>query len=775
MVLILLFTHSLHSPSIPSSLRPSLIARPCATPTLPPPISLLSNQMYTLPSRCEVSPLWETIRVNRVFILQHSRQGENVLWKSVVDTLQNIMETKQLPYRILLRPSNTKLPARASAYSLQRSGSADGSTHLALSQSLSSTASSSAAAVAAPATATATATATFSSASSSNPLEPPALPPAVQVGDICQMVASAADIQEIDKDWQLAEKLAGDVAQLDNFADIETYCLGKIQGLVTVTSAARSTDDYAVDEKFRAAARAFRTTFHLDEGERMVSFYACAHQRFQNQGWMYISENYLGFYALVMGMETKLLIELKDIVDLKKERTKRGLLDDGLRVITTDPQTSSHLFCNLFRRDEAYRILEQLASKAMHRMLKHANTDTPGAALSGVVAGDTPPAARTSAENLTAVAKGSSTLKQDIDEQQKNMRFQNMFHLPMTERLLDEARSILWMMDVAGFGKYFGRIYFGDTFVCFQTYNPEDCSLVLPYFAVRRLERINTVSQVHAINISTCHQMKYSFQLGSDGGIVERVCDVLKDRLKFHVPLAKKMRPLMDTLASEALLEGRPISYGGFGIEFGYPGDPKKTKEKSKTKYWMSYFRENGRNLTLIRTPKFVRLIRIGLPNTLRGELWELCSGALWERFTKPDYYVNLLQKHAGQRSMSMEEIEKDLNRSLPEFPAYQRDTGINALRRVLTAYSFRNPELGYCQAMNITVSVLLIFMSEEQAFWTLTMLCEKLLPGYYSTTMYGAMNDQQVFETIVAKMMPMVRMMVGRADASIIISSSQP
>lgn len=109
--------------------------------------------------------------------------------------------------------------------------------------------------------------------------------PALQVGDVCQLVAVAATLTEIEKDWRLAEKLAEEVATLTDFADAETYCLAKIQGLVAVASADRSQDDYAADEKFRAAARAFRSTFGLGESERLVSFYACALNKFQNQGY----------------------------------------------------------------------------------------------------------------------------------------------------------------------------------------------------------------------------------------------------------------------------------------------------------------------------------------------------------------------------------------------------------------------------------------------------------------------------------------------------------
>ena len=118
---------------------------------------------------------------------------------------------------------------------------------------------------------------------------------------------------------------------------------------------------------------------------------------------------------------------------------------------------------------------------------------------------------------------------------------------------------------------------------------------------------------------------------------------------------------------------------------------------------------DNGRNATLIRQPTFHKLIRVGLPNRLRGEIWELTSGSLYCRLQSPKQYSEVLAKFHGQPSLAIDEIEKDLNRSLPEYPGFQSEEGIGRLRRVLTAYSWTNEEVGYCQAMNIVVAALLM------------------------------------------------------------------
>jgi hypothetical protein len=138
----------------------------------------------------------------------------------------------------------------------------------------------------------------------------------------------------------------------------------------------------------------------------------------------------------------------------------------------------------------------------------------------------------------------------------------------------------------------------------------------------------------------------------------------------------------------------------------------------------------------------------------------------------QPKLYQDTLDKYEGQPSLAIDEIEKDLNRSLPEYPGFQSEEGIGRLRRVLTAYSWTNLEVGYCQAMNIVVAALLIYLSETQAFYLLSILCDRLLPGYYSQTMYGTLLDQRVFESLVERTLPILSEHLTKSDVQLSVVS---
>lgn len=350
--------------------------------------------------------------------------------------------------------------------------------------------------------------------------------------------------------------------------------------------------------------------------------------------------------------------------------------------------------------------------------------------------------------------------------------FRRDFNLPESECLMDQVTaevSVVCPSNPFSNGNivHQGKLYLSESFIVFLgSPDARNCTFVIPLMTVKRVERLPSKSYIFALAIHLYHGIKVIIQFIGLKSHCEAFCSTLKGNLKSNLPLIKELDPFLRTFYSEylvdSLIEKKGLAAdgpppGGLGQIFRYPGDARKLRDKSKMRLWLEYYREHGRNVSLVRQPGFYKLIRVGLPNKLRGEIWEQCCGSVYLRMQNQRLYSSLLEEYQGRTSLAIDEIEKDLNRSLPEYPGYQDERGIARLRRVLTVYSWKNPQVGYCQAMNIVVAALLIYMTEEQAFWCLNMLCDRIVPGYYSKTMYGTLLDQKVLECLVERTMPIL------------------
>jgi hypothetical protein len=311
--------------------------------------------------------------------------------------------------------------------------------------------------------------------------------------------------------------------------------------------------------------------------------------------------------------------------------------------------------------------------------------------------------------------------------------------------------------------RYVGKLHLSEQFLCFSTQassflstastsastsftgathgtGPSGNGFTIPLCAIRRVERQPSSTNAFALALTTSNgyndpstpkssiiPQKFSLQLAGSRQQCDRFCDGLKKGLRSGMKDVEHMKKVVSLYYSEYQLTedssraskekdlvnvDKPEKEApdtGLGSVFKYPGDARKLRDKAKMRLWKEYLKENGRNVTLIRQPTFHKLIRVGLPNRLRGEVWEITSGAMYSRLQNPDLYTETLAKYSGRSSLAIDEIEKDLNRSLPEYPGFQSEEGIGRLRRVLTAYSWTSPEVGYCQAMNIVVAALLM------------------------------------------------------------------
>lgn len=154
---------------------------------------------------------------------------------------------------------------------------------------------------------------------------------------------------------------------------------------------------------------------------------------------------------------------------------------------------------------------------------------------------------------------------------------------------------------------------------------------------------------------------------------------------------------------------------------------------------------------------EFSLLVPGGIPVALRAKTWSECSGASAMRI--PGYYDDLVHGVGGSdpESSVVAQIDMDIRRTLTDNVFFRKGPGVGKLKEVLLAYSRRNPEVGYCQGMNLIAgSLLLIMPTAEDAFWILTSMIEIILPPhYYDHGLLASRADQVVLRQYISELLP--------------------
>ncbi|KAJ8782394.1 hypothetical protein J1605_010102 [Eschrichtius robustus] len=573
-------------------------------------------------------------------------------------------------------------------------------------------------------------------------------------------------------DWALYDSqsqlnLLQTLSIFENENDITTFVRGKIQGIIAEYNKINDVKEDDDTEKFKEAIVKFHRLFGMPEEEKLVNYYSCSYWKGKvpRQGWMYLSINHLCFYSFLMGREAKLVIRWADITQLEKNATL--LLPDVIKVNT---RSSEHFFSVFLNINETFKLMEQLANIAMRQLLDNEGFEQD----------------RSLPKLKKKSPKKVSALKRDLDARAKSERYRALFRLPKDEKLDGHTDCTLW----TPFNKMhiLGQMFVSTNYICFTSKEENLCSLIIPLREVTIVEKADSSSVLPSpLSISTKNRMTFLFaNLRDRDFLVQRISDFLQQttsKIYSDKEFAGSYNSSDDEVYSRpsSLVSSSPqrstSSDADGERQFNLNGNsvptatqtlmtmyrrrspeefnPKLAKEFLKEQAWKIHFAEYGQGICMYRTEKTRDLVLKGVPESMRGELWLLLSGAINEKATHPGYYEDLVEKSMGKYNLATEEIERDLHRSLPEHPAFQNEMGIAALRRVLTAYAFRNPNIGYCQAMNIVTSVLLLYAKEEEAFWLLVALCERMLPDYYNTRVVGALVDQGVFEELARDYVP--------------------
>ncbi|XP_048640280.1 TBC1 domain family member 1 isoform X3 [Marmota marmota marmota] len=149
---------------------------------------------------------------------------------------------------------------------------------------------------------------------------------------------------------------------------------------------------------------------------------------------------------------------------------------------------------------------------------------------------------------------------------------------------------------------------------------------------------------------------------------------------------------------------------------------------KEVTTVWEKMLSTPGRSKIKFDMEKMHSAVGQGVPRHHRGEIWKFLAEQFHLKHPFPSKqqpkdvpYKELLKQLTSQQHA----ILIDLGRTFPTHPYFSAQLGAGqlSLYNILKAYSLLDQEVGYCQGLSFVAGILLLHMSEEEAFKMLKFL----------------------------------------------------
>ncbi|XP_055241729.1 TBC1 domain family member 1 isoform X9 [Gorilla gorilla gorilla] len=149
---------------------------------------------------------------------------------------------------------------------------------------------------------------------------------------------------------------------------------------------------------------------------------------------------------------------------------------------------------------------------------------------------------------------------------------------------------------------------------------------------------------------------------------------------------------------------------------------------KEVTTVWEKMLSTPGRSKIKFDMEKMHLAVGQGVPRHHRGEIWKFLAEQFHLKHQFPSKqqpkdvpYKELLKQLTSQQHA----ILIDLGRTFPTHPYFSAQLGAGqlSLYNILKAYSLLDQEVGYCQGLSFVAGILLLHMSEEEAFKMLKFL----------------------------------------------------